>query len=179
MGKNNGAKKSSPDATFLHFLDKYKPEFCDRVVEYAKMGMNFYEIADIFEVTDRTLQSWANKFDDFRAAYQRALNARSSFLQKQIQDNIAQKFFNQKGIDLLWHSLQKSLDKRTLGDAGLDFTDKTTYKEQVQHALDIMSEMRSDEARSLSETLKNLHLTSEAMEAVDLLREMKEKDSAK
>lgn len=51
---------------------KYKPHFCDKVIEFGKEGMSNAEMAGELGVTRNTLFTWANEHPDFLHAFTRA-----------------------------------------------------------------------------------------------------------
>jgi len=51
---------------------KYKPEYCELLIEAAKRGDSFLEFASSIDVHDDTLLEWCSKYPDFSVAYKRA-----------------------------------------------------------------------------------------------------------
>jgi len=51
---------------------KYKPEFCERVIELAKDGCGWADYAAEFEVDRASLFRWADEHEEFRTALSRA-----------------------------------------------------------------------------------------------------------
>lgn len=51
---------------------KYKPEYCERVLELAKEGLGWVDYAAEFEVDRVTLYDWAEAHEDFSTALRRA-----------------------------------------------------------------------------------------------------------
>lgn len=44
---------------------KYKPEFAKQALKLCEMGATDTELADFFEVSERTIYRWSNQFDEF------------------------------------------------------------------------------------------------------------------
>lgn len=54
---------------------KYKPEFCELVIEMGKQGKTFYHMAEACDVyAPETLHEWAAKHPEFSEAFTRARN---------------------------------------------------------------------------------------------------------
>lgn len=51
---------------------KYKPEYCDEVIEMAKLGKGWASYAAKFEIDRTTLYDWAEQHEEFSTALKRA-----------------------------------------------------------------------------------------------------------
>lgn len=51
---------------------KYKPEYCETVIELGKQGDSIAQMASYFDVTRQTLENWASEHPEFLAALNRA-----------------------------------------------------------------------------------------------------------
>lgn len=51
---------------------KYKPEYCERVIELAREGRGWADYAAEFEVDRASMFRWADEHEDFRTALSRA-----------------------------------------------------------------------------------------------------------
>lgn len=51
---------------------KYRPEYCERVLEMAKEGLGWADYAAEFEIDRTTLYDWAEQHEDFSTALKRA-----------------------------------------------------------------------------------------------------------
>lgn len=51
---------------------KYKPEYCERVIELAKEGRGWADYAAEFEIDRTTLYDWAESHEEFSTALSRA-----------------------------------------------------------------------------------------------------------
>lgn len=51
---------------------KYKPEYCERVIELAREGRGWADYAAEFETDRASLYRWADEHEDFRTALSRA-----------------------------------------------------------------------------------------------------------
>jgi hypothetical protein len=47
---------------------KYKPEFCNLVVEYGKLGKSKAWICSELEIADNTMRTWCDEYPDFLQA---------------------------------------------------------------------------------------------------------------
>lgn len=57
MAKTQGKARGRPSS--------YKPEYATQAAKLAKLGATDQEIADFFEVSERTINRWRATFDDF------------------------------------------------------------------------------------------------------------------
>lgn len=53
-------------------ISKYKPEFCEQIVEHLEEGGTFTSFADLIGVCDDTLYKWAKKIPEFGDAMRQA-----------------------------------------------------------------------------------------------------------
>lgn len=72
----------------------YDPAFCDRVIELAKEGAGWAEYAAEFEIDRATLYKWADQYEDFRTALNRAKVHEQVWWEQQGRLNIKSKDFN-------------------------------------------------------------------------------------
>ena len=47
---------------------KYKPEYCDEIIELSAQGFHFCEIAGRWRIAEETLNAWAREMEDFAEA---------------------------------------------------------------------------------------------------------------
>ncbi len=47
---------------------KYKPEYCDEIIELSASGMHFCEIAGKWRIAEETLNEWAREIPEFSEA---------------------------------------------------------------------------------------------------------------
>lgn len=74
---------------------KYKPEFCERVVELGMLGKSRFQIARDLGVAMSTMQDWEVAHDEFRAATTHARDLAQAWWEDQGQKGIWSKEFNQ------------------------------------------------------------------------------------
>ena len=68
---------------------KYKPEYCELVVEMATEGASFTEFrAKIGNVTRQTLHNWKEAHPDFLDAYTRAQVAGEAYWEREMRKNL-------------------------------------------------------------------------------------------
>lgn len=51
---------------------KYRPEYCERVIELGKEGKSMAQMCAAFDISRQTIDNWAMQFDDFADALARA-----------------------------------------------------------------------------------------------------------
>lgn len=54
-------------------VSKYKPEYCDRVIEMGKEGKSPAQMAAQLDICRVTLSNWAKDHEEFNRAYARAM----------------------------------------------------------------------------------------------------------
>lgn len=98
---------------------KYKPEYCDLVVEHGAEGCSPEEISAKIGVPRRTMQSWAEQHPEFSAALERAKELEHAWW-----EGVGKRaLFADKFQQQVW---AKSMQAR--------FRDKYTEKQQVEHS---------------------------------------------
>lgn len=73
---------------------KYKPEFCERILEMAAEGMSFAEYAAEFGVDRASMYRWSEEHEDFRTALTRAKILEQSWFEREARLNMRNKEFN-------------------------------------------------------------------------------------
>lgn len=73
---------------------KYKPEYCERVIELAKEGAGWAEYAAEFEIDRTTLYDWAASHEEFSTALTRAKVHEQVWWEREGRLNLKSKEFN-------------------------------------------------------------------------------------
>lgn len=73
---------------------KYKPEFCERVIELAKEGAGWAEYAAEFGVDRPTLYDWAAAHEEFSTALTRAKVLEQAWFEREGRLNLKNREFN-------------------------------------------------------------------------------------
>jgi transposase-like protein len=73
---------------------KYKPEFCERMLEMAAEGCGMAEYAAEFGIDRTTLFDWAASHEDFSTALTRAKIIEQSWWEREARLNVKNKDFN-------------------------------------------------------------------------------------
>jgi hypothetical protein len=73
---------------------KYKPEFCDAVLEMAREGKGWANYAAAFEIDRPTLYDWAAAHEDFSTALTRAKVLEQQWWEDQARENLRSREFN-------------------------------------------------------------------------------------
>lgn len=73
---------------------KYKPEFCERVIELGKEGKSRHQMAAALDVAMSTMQDWETAWPEFRAATTRAGNLAQAWWEDQGQLGLWSRDFN-------------------------------------------------------------------------------------
>lgn len=66
---------------------KYKPEFCQLVVDHMSQGFDFDTLSHRLGVTPQTMYNWVKKYPDFNTAYHNGKSAQKEFYQKLCLNN--------------------------------------------------------------------------------------------
>lgn len=78
---------------------KYKPEFCERVLEMAAEGASFAEYAAEFGVDRASMYRWSEEHEEFRTALARAKVLEQAWFEREARTNMRNKEFNSN----LWY----------------------------------------------------------------------------
>lgn len=73
---------------------KYKPEYCEAMIDLAKLGKSFAQIAAEFDVGRATLDDWTRDHADFADARARAEVHAQAWWENKAQDNLSSRDFN-------------------------------------------------------------------------------------
>lgn len=73
---------------------KYKPEYCERVIDLSKQGAGWAEYASEFEVDRASLFRWAEEHEDFAQALTRAKVHEQAWFERAGRLNLGSKEFN-------------------------------------------------------------------------------------
>jgi len=73
---------------------KYKPEYCDQVIELGKQGKSIAQMASAFDVDKASIFRWSEESEDFRTALARARAHSQTWWEDQAQKNMSDRNFN-------------------------------------------------------------------------------------
>lgn len=73
---------------------KYKPEYCERVIELGKEGYSYAEIAADLEVDKASLFRWTEEHEDFRTALRAAKTYEQAWFEREARSNMKNRDFN-------------------------------------------------------------------------------------
>ncbi len=85
---------------------KYKPEFCDDVVEFMGKGFSLEAFAGHVRVARQTVYDWREKYPEFKAACNMGQAARQAFFEDKGINGMHNKNFNGK----VWSLFMSQLD---------------------------------------------------------------------
>lgn len=67
---------------------KYKPEYCDQLIQHMSEGLSFESFAAVIDVNRDTLYQWDKDYEEFSDAIKRAKDKSQLFWEKMGIDNI-------------------------------------------------------------------------------------------
>ena len=73
---------------------KYKPEYCERVIELGKEGYSYAEIAADLEVDKASLYDWAASHEEFSTALRAAKTFEQAWFEREARSNMKNRDFN-------------------------------------------------------------------------------------
>ena len=73
---------------------KYKPEYCEQIIQLGKEGKSIAQMASFFDVDKASIFRWAEESDDFRTALARARVHSQNWWEDKAQQNLASRDFN-------------------------------------------------------------------------------------
>lgn len=109
------AAKVEPEKRPVGRPSKYRPEYCDEVIEMAKEGVGLAGYASKFEVAKSNLYDWANVHPEFSIALARAKAEEQAWWEKMGRQGMLIKGFNA----VVWH-------KTMVAKFRDDYTEKIT-----------------------------------------------------
>ena len=92
-------KKKPEDLLKVGRPSLYKPEYCDKIIEYGKEGRSMVQMASRLDVDRETLNYWAAHYPEFSAALTRAKVHAQNWWEDKGQAGLADRNFNAP----LWH----------------------------------------------------------------------------
>lgn len=81
----------------MAYPSKYKPEYCDQLIEHMKQGKALKSFGAEVNVTEATLHAWKKKYPEFDEAHQ-------------LGTSHHYKFFEQMGLNALVHGKQMKVE---------------------------------------------------------------------
>ena len=73
---------------------KYKPEYCERIIELGKQGYSHAELAADLEVDKHSMYRWAEQHEDFRTALHAAKTYEQAWFEREARSNMKNRDFN-------------------------------------------------------------------------------------
>lgn len=73
---------------------KYKPEYCEQIIELGKQGKSIAQMASYFDVDKASIYDWAASQEDFSTALARAKAHSQTWWEDQAQKNMSDRNFN-------------------------------------------------------------------------------------
>ena len=73
---------------------KYKPEFCEQIIELGKEGKSIAQMASFFDVDKASIYDWAAQHEDFSTALARAKAHSQTWWEDKAQVHLGSRDFN-------------------------------------------------------------------------------------
>ena len=73
---------------------KYKPEYCEQIIELGKQGFSYSEIAAELGVDKASLYDWAAAHEDFSTALRAAKTYEQAWFEREARQNMKNRDFN-------------------------------------------------------------------------------------
>ena len=73
---------------------KYKPEYCEQIIQLGKEGKSIAQMASFFDVDKASIFDWAASHEDFSTALARARVHSQNWWEDKAQQNLASRDFN-------------------------------------------------------------------------------------
>ena len=75
---------------------KYRPEYCEQVIEHCREGKSFASFAASIEVSRETIHEWRRVHPKFSDACARAATAAQTWWEEKCQGNVSDRNFNSR-----------------------------------------------------------------------------------
>ena len=133
---------------------KYTAEMCDKVREFGKLGYHITEMCAALDVCVQTIYNWSCEHKEFLEAFTRAREDGIAFWLKFGQDNIKERFFNDRIYEILLRHKCHLTHERRIKIKALDKTQ--THNEQMDVIIDMLNDgdIAPNEAKTLAEVVK-------------------------
>lgn len=136
---------------------KYRPEYCDDIIELGKNGKSIAQMASFFDVDKASIYRWIEEHEDFRTAFARARVHSQTWWEDKAQSNLGSRDFNAQ----LW---LKSVASRFRDD----YTDKQVTEVSGPDGGAIKFEAKTIDARDMDpqqrDALKQILLAAKGTE---------------
>lgn len=119
---------------------KYRPEYCDEIIELGKDGKSIAQMAAHFDVDKASVFRWAEEHEDFRTALARAKAHSQKWWEDQAQKNLSDRNFNAQ----LW---LKSVASRFRDD----YTERTQTELSGPNGAPVRVESKTVDSKALSQ----------------------------
>lgn len=91
---------------------KYRPEYCETIVELGRMGYSKARMAAHFDVAKATIDNWADQHPEFLNALSRARTYAQCWWEREAQEGLKNREFNAS----LWDRSMKSMFREDYTD---------------------------------------------------------------
>lgn len=119
---------------------KYRPEYCDEIIDLGKDGKSIAQMAAHFDVDKASVFRWAEEHEDFRTAFARAKTHSQKWWEDQAQKNLSDRNFNAQ----LW---LKSVASRFRDD----YTERTQTELSGPNGAPVRVESKTVDSKALSQ----------------------------
>lgn len=87
-------KEEAPKKKPMGRPTKYKPEYCEAIIELGKQGKSIAQMAAHFDVDKASIYRWSEESEDFRTALARAKAYSQTWWEDKAQENLGSRDFN-------------------------------------------------------------------------------------
>lgn len=119
---------------------KYRPEYCDEIIELGKDGKSIAQMAAHFDVDKASVYDWAANHEEFSTALARAKAHSQKWWEDQAQKNLSDRNFNAQ----LW---LKSVASRFRDD----YTERTQTELSGPNGAPVRVESKTVDSKALSQ----------------------------
>lgn len=124
---------------------KYDPSYCDKVVEWGKMGYSREMIAAELDVSWTTLLGWTETNPDFQAALEKAKILEMAFFEKMALNHMIEKPQGDRLNSALWsRSMAARFPTKYRENNKVELTGKNDGPVQVDHVHDFAQSLMND-----------------------------------
>ena len=126
------------DITKKHGLSKYKPEYCEQLIEHMGKGFSYLSFGGIVKVTGETMNRWQKKYVEFSDARKTGDKLRMLFWEAAYIENAVE---GGSGVPSMLIFGMKNLDK----SEGGAWSDKTEAKTSVTSSVTMSYQVTNDD----------------------------------
>lgn len=155
MNHKKGTRLVDRETSKMGRPEKYKPEFCEQIIEHSKQGLSIESFGGVVGVSKRTIYTWCETHEDFLHACQEA-------------SEHSRLFWEKMGVQGAKGELVGFKDRAWI----FNMKNRFAWKDRLEHS----GEIKSPRGDAFANLMKDPAMMEKAMEVAEFLAEQEEGD---